>query len=141
VASAQEAELGRKASGGAKPEPPAGLERVIRRRGSTREFAPNPVPRAELARVLAYAAGPIPADFAPAAEAYAIVNAINGLAPGSYRFEPPDRFALLRGGRFRLQAGYLALEQPLAALAAATVFLMADLDDALGRLGNRGHRT
>ncbi len=117
------------------------LEDVLRRRGSVREFAPDPVPAAELVALLAQAMGPIPGDFPPSAVVYAIANAAAGLAPGVYRFLPPERWELLREGSFRRQAGYLCLEQPLGALAAATVFLMADLEAVLARLGNRGYRT
>jgi hypothetical protein len=51
-----------------------------------------------------------------------------------------DVFQLLRAGDFRRQAGYLVLEQFLGALAAATMFAMADLDEVLRRHGNRGYR-
>jgi SagB-type dehydrogenase family enzyme len=116
------------------------LERVLRRRGSVREFALGPVAVADLSAILAGAAGPIPADAPAASELYLIASAVDGLAPGAYRFAPPDRFELLRAGSFRAQAGYLALEQELGARAAATCFFLADLDEVLERRGNRGYR-
>ena len=116
------------------------LARVLRRRGSIREFSREPVPAAELAGILDRAARPIPADFPTSNEIFLIANAVEGLAPGTYRFTPPDGFGLLREGNFRAEAGYLVLEQPLGALSAATIFLMADLDVVLERLGNRGYR-
>ena len=116
------------------------LEDVIRRRGSVRDFARDAVPALELARVLAVAAGPVPADVLAGSETYVIANAVDGLAPGAYRFDPPDRFQLLRKGDFRREAAYLCLEQPLGGLAAATQFLLADLERALGAHGSRGYR-
>jgi SagB-type dehydrogenase family enzyme len=120
------------------PETP--LEDVIRRRGSMREFARDAVPASELAHFLAAAAGPVPADVLPASETYLIANAMDGVSPGAYRFDPPDRFQLLRAGNFRGEAAYLCLEQPLGGLAAATHFLIADLERILGLHGNRGYR-
>ncbi|MGH2996388.1 MAG: SagB/ThcOx family dehydrogenase [Gaiellaceae bacterium] len=130
------------------PQPEAGriglsreeLERVLRRRGSVREFALEAVPAGELSAILAGAEAPVAADVPAACELYVIASGVEGLAPGAHRFEPPDRFELLRAGTFRAQAGYLALEQPLGARAAATCFFLADLDEVLERHGNRGYR-
>jgi SagB-type dehydrogenase family enzyme len=116
------------------------LETVLRRRGSVREFSAHPVPRDHLAAALAFAAGPVPADVPPSNELYGIVTAVEGLESGVYRFEPPDVFELVRPGAFRLQAGYLVLEQHLGALAATTFFLMTDLERVLDTLGDRGYR-
>jgi hypothetical protein len=115
-------------------------DEVFRRRGSIRDFAPDPISRDDLTAILARAMGPIPLDVSPWIEFRLIVNAVDGLAPGAYRFDPPDGFELLRAGDFRRQAGYLVLEQLLGALAAATTFAMADLDAVLERHGNRGYR-
>lgn len=119
------------------PEP---LDEVIRRRGSVRAFASEPVPLAALDRIVAYAAAPVAADMPASSELYAIVNAVDELEPGVYRFAAPDRWDLLRAGSFRRDARFLLLEQPLGALAAATIFLLADLDDVLRARGNRGYR-
>ena len=113
---------------------------VFRRRGSIREFSPEPIERRELAAILAGPMGPIPLDVPPSNEFRLIANAVEGLAPGAYRFDAPDGFELLRAGNFRRQAGYLVLEQYLGALAAATMFAMVDLDEVLDRRGNRGYR-
>jgi Nitroreductase family len=115
-------------------------DEVFRRRGSVRDFSPEPVSWEDLAGIMAGAMGPIPLDVPPAIEFRLIVNAVEGLEPGVYRFEPPETFELLRAGNFRQQAGYLVLEQFLGALAAATTCAMADLDAVLERHGNRGYR-
>jgi hypothetical protein len=113
---------------------------VFRRRGSVREFSPEPIAQAEIAAILAGALGPIPLDVPPAIEFRLVASAVKGLEPGAYRFEPPATFHLLRQGNFRRQAGYLVLEQPLGELAAATTFAMSDLERVLRRHGNRGYR-
>ena len=116
------------------------LESVIRRRGSARDFRLDPVPASELTALLDLAAAPLPADIPPLNSACVIANALAGLEPGTYRFEAPGRWHLVRPGSLRAQAGYLCLEQALGARAAATIFFLADLDEALGTLGNRGYR-
>jgi SagB-type dehydrogenase family enzyme len=116
------------------------LERVIRRRGSARDFLLEPVPSRELAAILDAAGAPIPADVGPVTATYLFANAVGGLEPGAYRFQPPGRFELRRQGAFRGWAGYLALEQEHAARAAATHFLLADLPRVVEERGNRGYR-
>ena len=74
------------------------LEVVLRRRGSVRDFAPEPIQRAQLAAALAFAARPIAADFEPSSALFGMVSAVDGLDPGAYRFSPPDEFELLRRG-------------------------------------------
>jgi SagB-type dehydrogenase family enzyme len=124
----------------ATPLSPEPLETVIRRRGSARDFKLDAVPADELAELLARAAAPIPADFPSLTEIYLIAHALDGLEPGAYRFHPPERFELLRAGQFRSQTGYLCLEQALGAKSAATLFFLADLDELLATLGDRGYR-
>ena len=67
---------------------------------------------------------------------FLIVNAVDGLAPGVYGPE----LRLIRAGDFRLQAGALALGQPLGAEAAANIYFLADLDRVFARFGERGYR-
>jgi SagB-type dehydrogenase family enzyme len=119
---------------------PEVLESVLKRRGSVRDFAPDAIPPDELVAILARAAARIPADVPARNEIHLIANAVDGIEPGAYRFEPPDQLELLRPGNFRLHAGFLALEQPLGARAAATHFLLADLERVLAAHGNRGYR-
>jgi SagB-type dehydrogenase family enzyme len=128
--------------------PPEPLEEVIRRRGSTRRFARQPITLAELSTALDLATRPIPADFlAPAGagarlnDLYVIANAVDGLESGSYFFgRDPLRLELLKSGNFRDTAQMLGLEQALPGDAAAAVFFLADLERILARFGNRGYR-
>ncbi len=130
-------------AGVAAPSPPdwgKPLETILRRRGSIRDFSARPVPVSMLAAILERTAAPIPLDVPPCNEIFVIANAVEGIEPGVYRFRPPDGFELVRAGSFRRQAGYLCLEQPLGALAAGTIFLLAALGPLLDTLGNRGYR-
>ncbi len=97
--------------------------------------------------MLARATGSIPMDCLDPASAYLadlylIVNAVDGLASGTYVLHR-DRgvLELLRAGTFRREAGHLGLGQALPAEASVDVFLLTDLDAVLARYGNRGYRT
>ncbi len=122
------------------------IEKVIMRRGSTRRFAREPISFAQLSTALERATRGVPADFlaAPGSalnDVYLLVNAVDGLAPGSYVYHR-DRLALetLKEGVFRAEAGFLGLGQALAADASVNLFFMCDLAPVLGRFGNRGYR-
>ena len=121
------------------------LQRVIERRGSTRQFSREPIGLAQLTTALATATRGTAADYSGGGSlmwrAFLIVNAVDGLTPGAYAF---DRDAaglkLLREGDFRLEAGSLGLGQALPADSAANIYLMADLPAVLKQYGNRGYR-
>jgi len=121
------------------------IEAVILRRGSTRRFARDPITFAQLATVLRAASGGIPADFLAATaqlgDVYLIVNAVEGVSPGSYFFDRAgDALLELRAGDFRREAGFLGLGQQIPADAAANLFWLVDLERVLAELGNRGYR-
>ncbi|HZU05643.1 MAG TPA: SagB/ThcOx family dehydrogenase [Chloroflexota bacterium] len=122
------------------------IETVIRRRGSTRRFAPTPITFEALSTVLAVATRGIEADFLPAPTAaltdlYLIVNAVEGLPSGTYVFHREQQaLEQLAAGSFREEAGFLALAQQLGADAAVNVYFLADLAPILAALGNRGYR-
>ena len=122
------------------------IERVILRRGSTRQFKREAISLAQLSTMLDRSTRGFPADFHHPAGAqfnhiYVLVNAVDGLLPGAYYFHRDRReLELLKHGDFRRQAGYLGLEQDLPADAAANVFFLADLQAILARHGNRGYR-
>jgi SagB-type dehydrogenase family enzyme len=102
------------------------IEDVIRKRGSARAFEQSPIGRQALDSILS-------------APAYLIVNAVDGLEPGTYYFDG-KALTLLQAGDYRGIAGHLDLGQELAADAAVNVYLLADLREVIGRLGERGYR-
>jgi len=80
-------------------------------------------------------------DLGQLAEAYLIVNAVEGLVPGAYYYRRDTRaFEVLEAGDFRAEAGYLCLEQPLGADCSALIIYMTDLEQVLQSFGNRGYR-
>jgi len=126
--------------------PAEGIDSVIRRRGSTRGFTHQSIAFEELSTLLLHATVDIAADFlaAPGAhlsDLYLIVNAVEGLAAGTYVYHPsPPSLECLRAGDFRREAGHLGLGQELAADASVNCYLLADLQPVLARFGNRGYR-
>lgn len=127
------------------PDGPS-LEETILRRGSSRRFRPDPVRLDELGPALQSASGPLEADFLPSpaaslVQARLIVNAVEGLPAGAYAYHPSVRvLERLKEGDFRHRAGFLALEQSLAAQAAVNVYHLADMEAVLQALGGRGYR-
>lgn len=122
------------------------IEQVVLRRGSSRRFARKSISLGQLSTLLESSTKGIPADFlhpfgAQLNDLYLIVNAVDGLKPGAY-FYNRDRRALarLKEGEFRSHSRYLGLQQDLPGDAAADIFFLADLNEILSRLGNRGYR-
>lgn len=122
------------------------LEAVIRRRGSARQFAREPIPFGHLSTMLDRTSRGVETDFmAPSmpslSHVYLIAHAVDGLEPGAYVFHPNrSALELLKAGDFRLASGRLALGQELAADAAANVYFLSPLEPVLAHLGNRGYR-
>ncbi len=121
------------------------IERVVLRRGSTRQFARTSITLPQLSTLLERATRGVDADFlAPGTQLnrlYLIVNAVDGLRPGAYCFHRErGELELLKAGEFRQQAYVLGLEQALPGDASVAVFFLADLERILERLGNRGYR-
>ena len=122
------------------------VEQVISRRGSTRQFARDPITLPQLSLILDRSTRGIPADFldpfgSHLNDLYLIVNSVVGLSPGAYVYHPEMKLLeLLKPGDFRDKAGYLGLEQRIPADAAVDVFFLSDLKKILERYGNRGYR-
>jgi SagB-type dehydrogenase family enzyme len=117
-----------------------GVEKVIRRRGSSRAFARTSIPGEQLTDVLLRAMHDLSSDWGSSlVELVAIVNAAEGIEPGAYRLEHRG-LHLLAAGDFRDVGYWLCLEQPLGGDAAATEFLLADLERASSEFGARGYR-
>ena len=122
--------------------PSASLGEAIANRGSTRRFARAAISQAQLLALLAPFSASRPVEFGGRlTDPYVIVNAVDGLVSGAYHYSRQESaLELLREGDFRDEAGHLCFEQALGADASAVVFFLADLELALGRLGNRGYR-
>jgi nitroreductase len=120
------------------------IERVIQRRGSTRRFARRPIPADAVTTLLEVAAAPVPIDAAfdgALLRAFLVVNAVDGLEPGTYATRPGGiGLEQLRAGEVRSEAEWAALRQELAADASVNLYWLADLDRVLGELGDRGYR-
>jgi SagB-type dehydrogenase family enzyme len=127
-------------------QPKDTIEQVILRRGSTRTFDKTAsVTLAQLSTIFDCATRGLPADFLepPGTQLnglYLIVHAVQGLKPGAYFFRDRNTLELLKAGEFRAQAYHLGLEQDLPADACVDIFFLADLQQILGRYGNRGYR-
>ena len=123
-----------------------GLEETILRRGSTRTFAQDPISVEELSAALHYSTRGIDADFlspygSSVNELFLIVNAVEGLASGAYRYDREKHgLELLKEGDFRGEAGHLGLDQQIPADASVDVYMLADLNSVLDAFGNRGYR-
>lgn len=118
-----------------------GLGDTIMRRGSTRQFARQPIGAEELATIMAFSSSHPRSDFPRLTDTYLVVNAVAGMEPGAYYYRREGRaFELLKAGDLRREAGYLCLEQPLGADCSALICYMADIEGALQALGNRGYR-
>ena len=118
------------------------LGATIAHRGSTRRFAREEMPAGRLEALLAASTSPISADYGGMLiDAYLIVNAAEGIAPGTYYFSHEQNvLQLLSEGEYREEAGHLCFEQALGADASAVAYFLADLDTILSRFGNRGYR-
>ena len=118
------------------------LGATITQRGSTRRFAREPMPTGRLEALLAASTSPVRADYGGRLiDTYLIVNAAEGIAPGTYYYSPSEgKLELLSEGEFREEAGHLCFEQALGSDASAVAYFMADLDAILWRFGNRGYR-
>ena len=126
--------------------PKDSIEDVITRRGSTREFSRESISFAELSTMLDRAMRGVMTDFlgpeeTPLNELYLIVHAVEGLPSGAYVFRRQQRaLELLKEGDFRRDAGHLGLGQEIPADCSVNIYLLADLNRALERFGNRGYR-
>lgn len=122
------------------------LGETIIRRGSTRRFSRESIPFSYLSTILQVSTRSVPTDFlgprgSTLIGTYVIVNAVDGIPSGGYFYNREEEsLDLLRRGDFRDTAGYLCLDQPLAADGSAVAFLMTDLESVLEAYGNRGYR-
>jgi SagB-type dehydrogenase family enzyme len=117
--------------------PGESIEAVILRRGSSRRFSHEPIPLDALQAMLRAATAVVPCDAFVATDLYLIVNAVDGLASGSYLYRRDSHaLELLRAGDFRREATFLDLGQELAGDAAVNAYWLVNLD----QLDDRGYR-
>jgi SagB-type dehydrogenase family enzyme len=117
------------------------IERVILRRGSTRNFQRASITHEQLMTVLHTSTQGIWPGVPFLNDLYLIINAVDGVDPGAYFYNYETRdIECLKKGDFRSEARFLGLQQDLPGDAAADVFMLADLQPILERLGNRGYR-
>ncbi|HZY94614.1 MAG TPA: SagB/ThcOx family dehydrogenase [Candidatus Bathyarchaeia archaeon] len=122
------------------------LSQVILQRGSARRFAREPVTFSQLSLILKTSMTPMQVDYSDGrvlVDAYFIANLVAGIPSGSYVYRAEqDSVEQLQPTKedSRRASAYLALEQPLFGDASIVFFLMADLEEFLWKLGNRGYR-
>jgi SagB-type dehydrogenase family enzyme len=116
-----------------------GIEKVIRRRGSKREFEPVPILAEELESIIGHAVYDLECDWGLGlTQVGAIVNDVDGVEPGAY--SAVYGMQQIAFGKLREKARFLCLEQDLGGDAAATLFLFTDLENAASTLGARSYR-
>lgn len=129
------------------PETP--IDTVIQRRGSTRQFAREPITLPQLSALLDRSTHGFPSDTlgpdgVPFNDLYLVVNAVDGLHPGTYDYRREEHalepLHTVREGEARAQTYSLALDQDLGGDAAVNIFLLSDLDPVLSTFGARGYR-
>ena len=122
------------------------IESVILRRGSSRQFAREPIAFEQLSTMLDRATRGISADFlephgSQLNDLYLIINAVDGIEPGAYFYRRGSQeLECLKEEDFRPTAAHLGLDQALPGDASVAVFFLADLGAILERFGNRGYR-
>jgi SagB-type dehydrogenase family enzyme len=113
------------------------VRRVITERRSQRRFSADPVPLGALSSILADMAQP--SQLSDAVRFHIVVNRVDGLAPGVYRFTGPHTLEKVRAGDFAAAAQSAALSQEVIGAAAVVLILSAEREPMLGQ-GARGYR-
>ena len=129
------------------------LHHTIVRRGSCREYSGEAVGRRKLATVLDRATRGLPADWNGGGsepnggaaglqynDVYCLVAGVADVPDGTYQYHAGDAELERLGDVDRRTKTHLALDQTWAGQAHVNVYLMADVDAIVDRLGNRGYR-
>lgn len=140
------------------PLPPPGgrggarLDEVVRRFGPVTSFAPGPLSRPRLSRLLHLAngitrPGPRPLRAAPSAgalyagELYVIATRVEGLTPGVYAYHVPSHTLVGLAEAVGVEELAATVEQPEALTTAAACILLTNVFQRYGsRYANRGYR-
>lgn len=116
-----------------------GIERTIRKRGSKRRFSWKSIPKDDLEGMISASTYSLACDWGQdLTQIGVIANSVDGMEPGAYA--AVWGMQQIAFGNLREKAKFLCLEQDLAGDAAATLFLMTDLEDAAATLGPRSYR-
>ncbi|WLI89608.1 SagB/ThcOx family dehydrogenase [Massilia sp. R2A-15] len=113
------------------------LRRAIGERRSQRRFHAGPVPLAALSAILAGMAQP--PQLSDAVRIHIVVNRVDGLEPGVYRYLARHALERVRAGDFSAAAQSAALSQEVIGGAAVVLVLSAERAPMLGE-GARGYR-
>jgi SagB-type dehydrogenase family enzyme len=120
------------------------LKDVILKRGSTRKFSTKSITKLQLKHILYLANKKIPFDFLEnynLVDTYLIINSVKDLESGSYFYDKiNNKLIKLKTGNFRKISEHLCLDQKLFGDASSVCFFMANIDNILNILGNRGYR-
>ena len=113
------------------------VRRAIAERRSQRRFDADPVPLAALSSILADMAQP--SQLSDAIRINLVVNRVDGLAPGVYRYRAGHTLERVRGGDQAAAAQSAALSQEVIGNAAVVLVLSAEREAMLAE-GARGYR-
>ncbi|WP_158057207.1 SagB family peptide dehydrogenase [Halorussus halophilus] len=124
------------------------VDNTIERRGSLREFSHEAISARKFATILDRALGGVPvtagasgSGIAPnVLDYYCLVNAVEGIPSGAYQYHPESNALERLGDSDRETAGHIALDQSVVGDTVVNVYLVADVDALVDRLGNRGYR-
>ncbi|SEO21156.1 SagB-type dehydrogenase domain-containing protein [Halogranum amylolyticum] len=118
---------------------------TVERRGSLREYSHDAISARLFATVMDRTLRGVPIDCVTGGtgrllDYYCLVHAVEGIPSGAYQYHPEENALERLGETSRQTAGHLALDQSVVGDAAVNVYLMADVDGLVERVGNRGYR-
>ena len=124
------------------PAAPVSLCQSLLGRRSSRQFRPAPVPKDTFSALIQALDVIYATDCASCAlELYLIVNQVEGVPAGAYRYDAGRRgLALVRAGNLSEWAMHLSLDQAFCGEAGAVIFFAATLSDLVGQCGDRVYR-
>jgi SagB-type dehydrogenase family enzyme len=123
------------------PDLSVSTSQVIRSRRSSHNFARIPIELKDLASIL-FLMSHIPSMYGfPAYAIHLVVNAVDGLVNGIYRYNPQNRTKLevIKRGTFRGDLSYLTLAQDAVFNCSAAVFFSVKFNE-IDIFSNRGYR-
>jgi SagB-type dehydrogenase family enzyme len=128
------------------PPPGADIDLAsgLHRRRTVYGYRPRPLPRPDLARILAVATGPITADVALVTAVGLVATAVDGIGPGAYRYDRRRHGLVPSRGAHAVPALVRAALNPALAEecrdASLTLAPIGDASAWLAAFGDRGYR-